>query len=74
MPEPLKLSMIKPLIVLPPPPTTRPFAPAPALVPSKAIDAEPLESVCEVPSIVTGTVTAGKADSNEIVCKPPAPI
>ena len=42
------------------PPKTRPFAPAPASLPSTMF-ASP-------PSIVTGSVTAGSGDVIEIVC------
>ncbi len=72
IPASLKLLITSARIVLPPEPAarSRPFAPLPALVPSRSMSGAVVYPGCVVPSIVTGTVMFGRADNSEIVWAP----
>ena len=63
---------VRPLIVLPDAAADRssPIAPVPAFVPSIWMTGVPAEFGSVVPSIVTGCVSVGSAESRSMVCTP----
>ena len=65
-----KRLMTRAFTVLPPAVIAKPLAPTPALVPFSSINGEPENPGCVVPSIITGSVIKGSADSGVIVCTP----
>src|SRR5438094_2898555 len=74
MTVPLNRFITNPLIVLPTPIRGRHPTPAPALAPLISIIGVPLKPGCVVPSMITGSLTLGSPDVNEIVWRPPPPM
>src|SRR5436305_10496624 len=68
-----KRLMTKPRTVLLPASICRPLAFAPALVPFNSMIGFPAKPGCVVPSMMTGSVIAGRGEGGRIVCAP-API
>ena len=62
--------MIRPLTVMSLPAIVKPLGSGPASTPSSSIKGVLEYPGCIVPSMVTGAVIAGKAESTSIVCWP----
>src|SRR5687767_10934142 len=62
--------MTRPRMVLPPPETSNPIAPPPALAPFSSMIGALANPGCVVPSIVTGSVIVGSAVAGWMVCGP----
>src|SRR5262249_6462913 len=70
IPAPPKRLITNPRAVLLPPLMVNPFTPDPALLPFNSMIGVPANPGCVVPSMVTGPVMVGKADSGAMVCTP----